>query len=1426
MKKLVFLFILLLTTLRSSGAADAEFSSVNDVLGFPNRQLFSVTCDANGFIWTCSKSGAVRLTSSEYRHYTFPYVKSDIITTKLLMVGRYLWAYTNTGQLMRYNELLDKFEMVIDIDEVLSGKRFYGMGDMISDGRQQLWLSTSVGLYRFDTRTRELHFADEDTVEVDGSCFVDDHRLVVAKVDGIWLYDLTGGGRRCLHRYGDNDRLTFRTLYYDSHRRQLWLGSRANGLYTLKLNEGPLRKLPGVDTNKAVMSIREYDDTLLYIGVDGDGVYAVDKSTQTVRHHYLEDIDQPNSLRGNGVYDIYCHVPEQTVLVATFNGGLSALNLRQSDFELFAHQIRNPQSLNNNHVNKMIEDTAGDLWFATDNGVSRYRSATGQWDTYYKDYGGSALVFLSIAQGPDGNIWCASYSAGFFVIDRVTGRQIHHYYRTDLASLSGKYFYEFAPDRQGNMWIAGLGDLIRYDARTREFKRINDLHVISICEFDEERMAIGCLYSTVLVNKQTGKLDYVDKSLAQDVCTIGDDLWIASTGNGLLRCRLKTGQVDTFTVADGLPNNFVNNVFAQGDTLWIGTEEGLCRLISSKLDHDGHIVHSQKDLHIECFNFASVQPGMALGYNSISRTSDGRLLFGTNQGGVRLDPTALFEQERKGRFYIQDISVSGVSVRRLPDLLSGTTPVDSLSHLTFTARQNTLSIEMIPLEVMGQDTRMQWMMEGLDEEWTLPARQQIISYSNLPAGDYTLKVRLLDSTLTHLLSERKLSITIEPLFYNTWWFRLLMACSFIGLAVAAFYWYINRLKYRHAEDKIDFFTRVAHDIRTSFTLISGPITELNKETRLSANGRYYLSLAMQQVKGLSDVATQLLDFQKLDAGRGQFFPEQTDVPLLLQERAEMFREVARGKQITISSTACPASYLTALDRVKIQKVLDNLLSNALKYAPVGTSVELSFEGRAQDYVIRVRDYGPGISAHDRKHLFRTFYRGRDNGNAHIIGTGVGLIIVKDYVEMHGGTVRVESEVGQGACFVLTLPRKELTQEMQDEKLTQEMRDEKQDEMQKQMQDEMQKEAVQKTAADTAGATATVQTPAEEAAGISPLGLTDADKADAPVGRNLVLVVDDTPEMLEFLRRSLSDRFEVATAADGLEALHWIEAHPDDHLPDLILSDVMMPRMDGFELCRCVKSSATTAHIPFVMLTALTDEQNQLTAFGLGADIYIGKPFDVAILLERVTAVIRHRNAVVSRLMQSIRQQASSATAVAGTAASVSAAGDAGTSAVETAGIPVVETAESSVIADAGTSMAADAGTSAVADAGTSAAEAAEASAAVKPDVSAEMDNPFNDAFLRKAIAVVEANISNPDFDKEVFADAMKLSSSMLYKKLKALIGQGSTEFIKCARMNRAMTLLITHNYSVTEVSERCGYSSLSYFSTVFKKHFDRSPGDI
>jgi signal transduction histidine kinase/CheY-like chemotaxis protein/sugar lactone lactonase YvrE len=1125
--------------------------------------------------------------------------------------------------------------------------------------------------------------------------WLDESNLIVVSTESVEQLNITTLTAKVLCRTENQNPFIVSSLLADKSKDKIWIGTLSNGLFCYNFKTGAFAPVMSSKIPKQpILALAKISENSIMLGIDGQGIWELNENGSEVLNVFKESADDPYSLHGNGVYDIFCDSGKR-VWIATISGGVSFYTLASPSVNQVTHHINNSNSLVNNDVNGLIEDRKGRIWFATNNGISCWNKKADQWKSYYNNKLEQAQVFLTICEDDKGRIWAGSYSSGVYVLDEDTGKEIAHYSRETTNLLISNFIFDIFKDSQGDMWIGGVnGNFVCFKTGENRFKLYPDEAIGSFAELSPDRIVLGLVYGVSILNKQSGSIENVISGfIVSDLVVRGDEIWICTNGNGLIVYNYKNGNSQTYTTQNGLPSNFLNSITFSDGFFWLGTENGLCRF-------------DPKEKTALSFASNLSLSGASYNQNSVYKLKNGQLAFGTNNGAVFFLPNSITETISSGRIFIQDVTISGRSVRDNASV-DLKTPVDSLKTIRLKYFQNTISFELLPLGV-SSGTKLSWKMDGFDKEWSVPTSNKTITYTNVPSGKYDLDIRLLDSSSGRVLSERTLAIHLIPPFWRTTWFVVLIFVIILGMGFLYLLYYINALKQKQTEEKVRFFTKIAHDIRTSLTLIKAPVEELNKESDLTENGRYYLNLAIEQARRLSTVVTQLMDFQKVDIGKEHLSLSMVDLVKLISGRVAILESFAKSQKIALIFSSNQESYNTAIDELKIEKIADNLISNAIKYSAGECQVFIDLQCDDKKWVLTVKDQGIGIKKKSQRKLFREFYRGDNAVNSKIIGSGIGLLLVKNYVAMHNGVISCSSQVKVGSTFRIEIPRRIIAKEAKQVKFPE-----------KDNSFHFIAEKPQNKEIHTSG---------------------QAEKGLK------VLLVEDNDDLLSFMQTALGDDFKVFTAPDGVKAWDFILKHS----PDLVVSDIMMPKMDGYELCQLVKSTFETSHIPVVLLTALSEKTDQMHGLGLGADDYLIKPFDMAILSQKIKAIIHNREIVRGKALKLINRDATDQI----------------------------------------------------------------------------LENELNDKFVKKMLEIVNANISNTEFGKDDFASAMNVSPSLLYKKTKALTDQSPTDFIKTVRLKNSLELLQSRKYTVTEVSEMCGFASIGYFSTVFKKHYGKSPTEV
>ncbi|HEX8425209.1 hybrid sensor histidine kinase/response regulator transcription factor [Hymenobacter sp.] len=1009
--------------------------------------------------------------------------------------------------------------------------------------------------------------------------------------------------------------------------------------------------------------------------------------------------------------------------------GIVRFRPKATDGPLFQPVPLRPGALGQ-YVRCLFQDRRGRVWLGTrGGGAACYNPATKRW-TYFDDVPGLAgQRVVSIAEDARGRVWLATREAGATVFDPVTGQ-----FRTFDARHGGLGTYslwKFFRDRHGTLWL-GTDDigLVRVDTDHDQFECV---------EGQPKRLSIGSI-----CEDQRG------------------NLWLGSIGSGLLCYNGHT--MRGYGLEAGLQSN--NPYFVLCDSagrVWLGTNTGL-----------------------DCFN---PRTGRAMSYgllegfagqetnqNAVVLAHSNQLWIGTINGLMHYDPAGAQVNRRAPGTYLARLRVflKDTTVR------SGITLPHQLNHLTFDYVGVSLTN---PVKV-----RYQYRLVGSDTRWTDPLATTSVTYSNLPPGAYTFEVKAANNDGVWNTRPARFRFTIEPPWWSTWWAYVL----YTGIFGAVLYGVrrvtqqrereranrrLERLALEHLQAldrvKSNFFANISHEFRTPLTLILGPAEQLATDPPTDpAQVRRQSSLVVRHARKLLRLINQLLDLSKLEAGALQLNAVPGDAALFGARLLASFTSMAHALDVTLHLRTPGGPVPLFFDPDKLEDILTNLLANALRFTPAGGEVALEVQEEAAipaaplgSVRFVVRDTGPGIAPEFQHRLFDRFYQAASpDGAGPRTGTGLGLALVKELTELHGGTVSVASEPGQGAVFTVWFPHRQAVASSESTPFTG-----------PDMASQLEAEALAVTlpAIDTNDV---FRFENESTAAVAAMGA----EVDLNAETEVVLVIEDHPDVQQFICESLAQAgYRLLVAPNGTAGV----ALARETVPDLILSDVMMPPgPDGYQVCEQLKTDPATSHIPVVLLTARADPRDKLQGLEIGADAYLAKPFNPRELRAQVRNLLALRRRLQSRFALQPAVMAAPSPPAAPDDAPLVAAN---------------VTAASALL---------------------SPLEQHAAAVAALPSL--------DQAFLRRVEQAVESHLDDGDFSVEALSQEVALSRAQLHRKLKALTGQAPGDFIRTTRLLRAHALLQGQVGNVAEVAYKVGFNSPAHFSTSFSKLFGYAPSEV
>ena len=746
------------------------------------------------------------------------------------------------------------------------------------------------------------------------------------------------------------------------------------------------------------------------------------------------------------------------------------------------------------------------------------------------------------------------------------------------------------------------------------------------------------------------------------------------------------------------------------------------------------------------------------------------MLFGASGGVFIFNPDSIHKSSYVPSIVFSKLTVANENVvPRDGSLLK--VDIDDTDRLVLSHDENIFSIHFAALDYTNpQNVQYSYILDGFEKQWTFADKQRSVTYTNLPKGKYVLRVRSTNSDGVWVENERALDIVILPSFWETPVAYVMYVLFVLIIILVAVYilFTIYRLKHEVSVEqqisdiKLRFFTNISHELRTPLTLIAGPVEQVLKNDKLPADAREQLVVVERNTSRMLRLVNQILDFRKIQNKKMKMQVQRVDVVAFVRKVMDNFEAVAEEHRIDFLFETEKEHLYLWVDADKLEKIVFNLLSNAFKYTPNGKMITIFIREDEEIVSIGVQDQGIGIAENKKKSLFVRFENLVDKNLFNQASTGIGLSLVKELVEMHQATISVDSRLGEGSCFKVDFLKgkehydKEVEFILEDTDAPMEM-----GQVVDLANSSIQSERLVADAEEVGTASSVVE----------------EQETEEGNAKELMLLVEDNQELRVFLRSIFASNYRVVEAADGMEG--WSKALK--YVPDIIISDVMMPEKNGIEMTRELRADMTTSHIPIILLTAKTTIESKLEGLEYGADDYITKPFSATYLQARVENLLSQRK----KLQSFYRENLLNIT-----------------------------------VADSNGSLSGVSTTSETAVGGISEAQKNDVDGQV-PEV--PVMSPNDRKFMDKLVELMEKNMDNGELVVDDLVSELAVSRSVFFKKLKTLTGLAPIEFIKEMRMKRAVQLIETGEFNMTQISYMVGINDPRYFSKCFKAQVGMTP---
>jgi signal transduction histidine kinase/ligand-binding sensor domain-containing protein/DNA-binding response OmpR family regulator len=1257
----VFLFFLFITASLFSQNSFDNFQFLTIKEGISKRAVSSISQDHYGFMWFGTDgAGLYKYDGINYTNYEYDWKNKNAINSNLIYatyIDSYnrLWVGTEEG-LCLYNRNLNKFDN-IDLKNAFSigYKSPITVKSIIQDNTGNLLVGTYAhGLFKLNLKTLKIV-----TVQLNAplnsdskiNCFVKNKKgiLYLGTDLGIIEFDSRSNKVRELtwntHKISVTDPIE--NLYLDAYE-NLWIGTISNGLLKISGNQKTAQiKRFRISKNK-ILSIIGVNSHTLICGTENDGLFLInDKGT--IIHRYVNSKSNSHSLKSNSIWSLYLD-KDKRIWLGYYNKGVGVFDKQHTKFNAVESLPTDTNSLQTSSVTGIEKDNSGKLWISMEGGGVDVLDPSTKIFKHInvqnsKNYSGlTSNNILTVFIDSKENIWLGSWNDGIYFLKKGS-KTFVNFTSKKTTGLTSDQIFSFSEDSKGVIWIGSyMRGLHYYDPLKNEFhhcdskpfvaNNLNTANIRKVLVDSRNVIWVATIDGLYQVHKNQNATfsvvsmkDIMSKSIKSNrsINTIlslyeskNKILWIGTAGSGLFSYDGEKNKLAWYTDFPGFQEKLVVAITESRDgAIWISGKTGITKL---DLKNKKAINFSTDDgLLSNDFN-----------NNAVFNDKNGDLYFGSYEGINYFNPNKATTNIKEPLLYLNDFKLFNKSIHPNEPQSPLSKVLSETDHITLRYDQSVFTIEYIGLNYSYPSTNeYAYYLEGFEKNWNYVGNKRSATYTNLAPGKYIFKVK--SAARGGSWNQKPLQLHIEIL--PPWWRTSLAYFFYFILVAGTFYainkYFQNRFKEKQAikferdkatqieklnTKKLQFFTNISHEFRTPLTLILNPLAELikNKSLELPHDVVNKLQIMHKSSDRLSKLINELMDFNKLQFNQVVVQVQKIEVVGFTKDIISYFDEEASSRDISLVFETNINELHDWLDPKMVEKIIFNIVSNAFKVTADHGFIKVQINASQKTelfpltniakeipcFKIAISDTGAGLDKKDIKKIFDRFYQVNNLSKAYYGSTGIGLEVVRGFVELHKGKIEVESELGTGSTFIVTIP-------LGNDFFTE---------------NEIVKETFKREAQITPHL----------------LSVLNKEKPSEPITEKVhtILIVEDNTELRNYLKNELKKEYKVLVAENGQKGLELAL----EKSPDIIMTDVIMPIMNGLDFCKNIKKDIKTSHIPLLMLSAKAMVKDKLEGIDSGADIYLSKPFDMDILKSSLVQLLTSRQIMFNKFYHGISKK--------------------------------------------------------------------------------------------------------------------------------------------------------------------------------------------